>query len=69
MVADEFGNQFIQGWRDSSGILVVNLCPRAPPLRERLLQRRCGASEIRIVGERGISQNFLRSRKIYLEEA
>ena len=34
---------FKQGWRGGSGIFVVDLCPRAPPLRRRLLQRRRGA--------------------------
>ena len=37
---------FKQGWRGGGGILVVDLCPRAPPLRRRLLQRRRGAWEV-----------------------
>ena len=37
---------FKQGWRGGGGILVVDLCPRAPPLRWRLLQRRRGAWEV-----------------------
>ena len=37
---------FKQGWRDGGGILVVDLCPRAPPLHRRLLQHRCGAWEV-----------------------
>ena len=32
-------------WR-GGGILVVDLCPRAPPLRRRLLKRRRGAWEV-----------------------
>ena len=31
---------FKQGWCGRGGILVVHMCPRAPPLRRRLLQRR-----------------------------
>ena len=37
---------FKQGWRGGDGILVVDLCPRALPLRRRLLQRRRGACEV-----------------------
>ena len=37
---------FKQGWCGGGGILVVDLCPRAPPLRRRLLQRRRGAWEV-----------------------
>ena len=37
---------FKQGWRGRRGILVVDLCPRAPPLRRRLLQRQRGAWEV-----------------------
>ena len=37
---------FKQGWRGGGGILVVDMCPRAPPLRRRLLQRRRGAWEV-----------------------
>ena len=37
---------FKQGWRGGGGILVVDLCPRAPSLRRRLLQRRRGAWEV-----------------------
>ena len=37
---------FKQGWRGGGGIHVVDLCPRAPPLRRRLLQRRHGAWEV-----------------------
>ena len=31
-------------------MLVVDLCPRTPPFRRRLLQRRRGAWEIRVPG-------------------
>ena len=37
---------FKQGWRGGGGILVVDLCPWAPPLRRRLLQRRRGAWKV-----------------------
>ena len=37
---------FKQGWRGGGGILVVDLCPRAPPLRRCLLQCRRGAWEV-----------------------
>ena len=37
---------FKQGWCGGGDILVVDLCPRAPPLRRRLLQRRRGAWEV-----------------------
>ena len=37
---------FKQGLRGGGDILVVDLCPRAPPLRRRLLQRRRGAWEV-----------------------
>jgi hypothetical protein len=37
---------FKQGCRSGGGILVVDLCPRAPPLRRRSLQRRRGAWEV-----------------------
>ena len=37
---------FKQGWRGGGGILVVDLCPRVPPLRRRLLQHRRGAWEV-----------------------
>ena len=37
---------FKQGLRGDGGILVVDLCPRAPPLRRRLLQLRRGAWEV-----------------------
>ena len=37
---------FKQEWRGGGGILVVDLCPRASPLRRRLLQRRHGAWEV-----------------------
>ena len=37
---------FKQGWRGGGGILVVDTCPRAPPLRRHLLQRRRGAWEV-----------------------
>ena len=37
---------FKRGWCGSGGILVVDLCPRAPLLRRRLLQRRRGAWEV-----------------------
>ena len=37
---------FKQGYRGGDGILVVDLCPRAPPLRRRLLQRRRGVWEV-----------------------
>ena len=37
---------FKRGYRGGDGILVVDLCPRAPPLRRRLLQRRRGAWEV-----------------------
>jgi hypothetical protein len=38
-------SMFKQGWRGGDGILVVDLCPWAPPLRRHLLQRRHGAWE------------------------
>ena len=37
---------FKQGLRGGGDILVVDLCPRAPPLRRRLLQLRRGAWEV-----------------------
>ena len=37
---------FKQGWRGGGDILVVDMCPRAPPLRRRLLQRRRRAWEV-----------------------
>ena len=37
---------FKQGWCGGGDILVVDLCPQAPPLRRRLLQRRRGAWEV-----------------------
>ena len=37
---------FKQGWRGGGGILVVDLCPRAPPLRRRFLQHRRRAWEV-----------------------
>jgi hypothetical protein len=37
---------FKRGYRGGGGILVVDLCPRAPSLRRRLLQRRRGAWEV-----------------------
>ena len=37
---------FKQGWRGGDDILVVDLCPRAPPLQRRLLQRWRGAWEV-----------------------
>ena len=37
---------FKQGLRGGGDILVVDLCPRAPSLRRRLLQRRRGAWEV-----------------------
>ena len=37
---------FKQGWCGGVGILMVDLCPRAPPLRRLLLQRRRGAWEV-----------------------
>ena len=37
---------FKQGWRGGGGILAVDLCARAPPLRRRLLQRRRGVWEV-----------------------
>ena len=39
-------SMFKQGWRGGGGILVVDLCPRAPLLRQHLLQRRRGAWEV-----------------------
>src|SRR4051812_6879594 len=36
---------FKQGWC-GGGILVVDLCPRTPPLRRRLLQRQRGAWKV-----------------------
>ena len=47
MVGDGFGNQSVQARMVRRRvILVVDLCPRAPPLRRRLLQRRRGAWEV-----------------------
>ncbi|KAM3215617.1 hypothetical protein ACQJBY_067572 [Aegilops geniculata] len=37
---------FKHGWRGGGSILLVDLCPRAPPLRRRLLQRRHGAWKV-----------------------
>lgn len=37
---------FKQGWHGGGSILVVDLCPRAPPLQRRLLRRRRGAWEV-----------------------
>ena len=37
---------FKRGCHGGGDILVVNMCPRAPPLRRRLLQRRRGAWEV-----------------------
>ena len=37
---------FKQGWCSGGSILVVDMCPRAPPLRRRLLQRRRGSWEV-----------------------
>ena len=55
MVCDEFGNQtvldlgtsrFQRGCCGGGSILVVDLCPRAPPLRRHVLLRRRGACEV-----------------------
>ena len=40
------GYLFKQGWCGDDGIHVVDMCPRAPPLRRRLLRRRRGAWEV-----------------------
>jgi hypothetical protein len=54
MAGDEFGNQSIQAEsRGGGGILVVDLYPRAPPLRGRLLQRQHRAWEVVSLVENG----------------
>lgn len=37
---------YSRGWCGGDGILVVDVCPQAPPLRRRSLQRRNGAREV-----------------------